>query len=116
MKEFRELNLKPELLEALRMMNFHGMTEVQELAIPIVMQHRDLVVRSKTGSGKTAAFLVPIFQSIAPKGHPQALVVVPTRELAVQVATVAETLGRKGSIRSTVSLRGRIDKCADAEP
>lgn len=106
MKEFRELNLKPELLEALRMMNFHGMTEVQELAIPIVMQHRDLVVRSKTGSGKTAAFLVPIFQSIAPKGHPQALVVVPTRELAVQVATVAETLGRKGSIRSTVVYGG----------
>ncbi|MGD0729317.1 MAG: DEAD/DEAH box helicase, partial [Candidatus Micrarchaeaceae archaeon] len=98
MKEFKELNLKPELLEALRLMNFHNMTEVQELSIPVILQRKDLVVRSKTGSGKTGAFLVPIFQSIEHKGHTQALVIVPTRELALQVTTVADSLGRKGRI------------------
>ncbi|MGI0100435.1 MAG: DEAD/DEAH box helicase [Candidatus Micrarchaeaceae archaeon] len=97
MKEFRELNLKPELLEALKNMDFREMTEVQEMAIPIVINHKDVIVRSKTGSGKTAAFLIPIFQSIEARGHPQAIIIVPTRELAVQVSTVAQKLsGRNG--------------------
>lgn len=106
LKEFKELNLKPELLEALRLMNFHNMTEVQELSIPVILQRKDLVVRSKTGSGKTGAFLVPIFQSIEHKGHTQALVIVPTRELALQVTTVADSLGRKGRIRTAVVYGG----------
>ena len=68
MKEFKELNLKHELLEALKLMNFQGMTEVQEQAIPIVLEHKDVIVRAKTGSGKTIAFLVPISQIIEPRG------------------------------------------------
>jgi ATP-dependent RNA helicase DeaD len=106
LKEFKELNLKHELLEALNGMSFHNMTEVQELSIPIGLEHKDLIVRSKTGSGKTAAFLIPIFQSIDAKGYPQALIIVPTRELALQVSTVAEKLGRKGRIRTTVVYGG----------
>ncbi len=106
MKEFRELNLKRELLEALNEMGFHTMTEVQEMAIPAVLQHKDLVVRSKTGSGKTGAFLVPIMQSVEHRSHPQALVIVPTRELAVQVSVVAEELGRRCGLRSTVVYGG----------
>jgi ATP-dependent RNA helicase DeaD len=106
LKEFRELGLKHELLEALNEMGFREMTEVQELAIPAVMQHKDAVVRSKTGSGKTGAFLVPIMQSIEHKSYPQALVIVPTRELAVQVSLVSEKLGRRCGIRSTVVYGG----------
>ncbi len=106
MKEFRELNLKPELLEALKLMNFSSMTEVQELAIPAVLNHKDLVVRSKTGSGKTGAFLVPIFQMLEPRGFPQALIIVPTRELAIQVAAVAHKLSGRTRLRSTVVYGG----------
>jgi len=106
LKEFRELGLKRELLEGLDDMGFRTMTEVQELVIPEVLKHKDLVVRSKTGSGKTGAFLVPIMQSIEHRGYPQSLIIVPTRELAVQVSMVAEKLGRKCGIRSTVVYGG----------
>ena len=68
MKDFKEMDLRHELLEALKSMNFNQMTEVQEKAIPILMSHKDLIVRSKTGSGKTGAFLVPILQNIEPTG------------------------------------------------
>jgi ATP-dependent RNA helicase DeaD len=106
LKEFKELNLKHELLESLKKMNFLNMTEVQELSIPVVMQHKDVIVRSKTGSGKTGAFLIPIFQSIGSLGHPQALVLVPTRELASQVSTVAHDLSYRGGPRTTVVYGG----------
>ncbi len=106
MKEFKELNLKPELLDALRGMGFNNMTEVQELSIPALMEHKDLVVRSKTGSGKTGAFLVPIFQALTHQGHPQAIVIVPTRELAVQVNSVAHKLSRGSRLRTTVVYGG----------
>jgi ATP-dependent RNA helicase DeaD len=106
LKEFKEMNLKPELLEALKRMEFHNMTEVQEVSIPVLLQHKDLVVRSKTGSGKTGAFLVPIFQTIEARGYPQAIIIVPTRELAVQVAAVAQALGHTGRTRATVVYGG----------
>ena len=106
MKEFKELNLKPELLESIKLMNFQYMTEVQEQAIPVVLQHKDIVVRSKTGSGKTGSFLIPIFQMIEHVGHPQAIVIVPTRELAGQVGTVAEKLGHRSRIRTTLVYGG----------
>ena len=106
MKEFKELNLKPELLDALRNMGFHNMTEVQELTIPALLEHKDLVVRSKTGSGKTGAFLVPIFQALAHQGYPQAIVIVPTRELAVQVNSVAHRLSKGGRLRTAVVYGG----------
>ena len=106
LKEFKELNLKQELLEALKAMNFLNMTEVQEVAIPVVLQHKDLIVRSKTGSGKTGAFLIPIFQTLEGKGFPQAMIIVPTRELAVQVSVVAEKLCHRSGLRSTVVYGG----------
>jgi ATP-dependent RNA helicase DeaD len=106
LKEFRELNLKPALLDALKGMDFNTMTEVQELSIPVVLQHKDLIVRSKTGSGKTGAFLVPIFQELEPAGYPQALIILPTRELAVQVNSVAEKFARKCNLRTTVVYGG----------
>ncbi|MCL5239128.1 MAG: DEAD/DEAH box helicase, partial [Candidatus Marsarchaeota archaeon] len=58
MTEFREMNLKPELTESLKRIGFVTATEVQEKAIPELVKGRNLVVRAKTGTGKTAAFLV----------------------------------------------------------
>lgn len=106
MKDFKELNLKHELLEALHLMNFNNMTEVQEQAIPVVMEHKDLIVRAKTGSGKTGAFLIPIFQMTDPRGHPQAIVIVPTRELALQVSGVAQKFGHRMRLRPVVVYGG----------
>lgn len=106
MKEFKELNLKHGLLEALRAMNFQQMTEVQEQAIPVALDHKDLIVRSKTGSGKTGAFLIPISQMLEPRGHPQAIVIVPTRELAIQVNSVAEKLGHRTNLRTAIVYGG----------
>ncbi len=88
------------MLEALKLMNFNNMTEVQEQAIPVILQGKDLVVRSKTGSGKTVAFLVPIIQSVEAGRHTQAIIIVPTRELAVQVSAVAQKIGSKSRVRS----------------
>src|SRR5271157_2085688 len=87
-------------------MNFHQMTEVQEKAIPVVLEHKDLVVRSKTGSGKTVAFLVPIFQMVEPGRQTQAIIIVPTRELAVQVSTVAQKLAGRSRLRVAVVYGG----------
>ncbi|MDE1861111.1 MAG: DEAD/DEAH box helicase [Candidatus Micrarchaeota archaeon] len=85
MKHFSEMNLKPELVEALKRINFIKATDVQEQVIPIALTGKDVIVRAKTGTGKTGAFLIPIIQSGAANEGTHALVVVPTRELAMQI-------------------------------
>ncbi len=100
------MNLKRELLESLQKIGFQNMTEVQEKTLPILLSGKDLIVRSKTGSGKTGAFLVPILQMIEPRGHPAAIIIVPTRELALQVNAVARQLAHHGRIRTTVVYGG----------
>ncbi len=88
---FADLGLRDEVLKAVADMGFVEPMEVQRATIPWVREGRDILVQSRTGSGKTAAFAIPFADWIAdPKqGFPQALVLLPTRELALQVA--AET-------------------------
>ena len=86
------MQLKPELTESLKRMGFVTATEVQERAIPVILTGKDVIVRAKTGTGKTAAFLVPILQTIQRGGNTGALIIAPTRELALQVSSVAEKL------------------------
>jgi ATP-dependent RNA helicase DeaD len=105
-KNFSEMNLKLELVEALYQIGFKDATEVQEAAIPTVLSHKDLIVRSKTGSGKTGAFLVPILQMVDKARGPEALIVVPTRELAIQVHAVAEKLSRKMGLHTVIVYGG----------
>ncbi len=93
MKEFKDMQLKPELEESLRKIGFVSATEVQELSIPVVLSGKDVIVRSKTGTGKTGAFLVPIFQKIQHNQGISAIIIVPTRELALQVSDVVQKLG-----------------------
>jgi superfamily II DNA/RNA helicase len=84
---FDELELNPELLESIDYMGFRETTPIQEQAIPVILSGRDLIACAQTGTGKTAAFLLPIMNSISEKrpAHTHTLILVPTRELAIQI-------------------------------
>ncbi|MDD3862906.1 MAG: DEAD/DEAH box helicase, partial [Clostridia bacterium] len=84
--EFKNLGLKSQLLKALEHNGFVNPTEVQELAIPVALEGKNVVVRSQTGSGKTIAFGLPIINNVDTSLNAvQVLVICPTRELAAQV-------------------------------
>lgn len=85
-KNFKDFGIIPPILQAVEEMGFEAPTEVQRKAIPRILEREDLIIISKTGSGKTAGFGVPILQMTEPEGlEPQALILAPTRELAIQV-------------------------------
>lgn len=90
---FNELNLSPEVLKGVEKAGFKECTMVQANVLPVSLQGQDVMVQSKTGSGKTAVFLLTIFQRYLKKeGRSRALVVSPTRELAVQIEEDAKLL------------------------
>ncbi len=83
---FAAFNFKPEIMRALEDAEYHTPTSIQREAIPPLMAGRDVMGQARTGTGKTAAFALPILQAIEPKRREvQALVLAPTRELAVQI-------------------------------
>lgn len=89
---FKELGLSRELLKSVEDMGFEEPSPIQALAIPSLLAGRDVVGQAQTGTGKTAAFGMPILERVDPRNKsPQALVLCPTRELAIQVA---EEIGR----------------------
>ncbi len=106
MTSFDSFGLKSEILEALNEMNFTNPTEVQEKAIPLAMQGNDLIVRSKTGTGKTGAFLVPILNSTQSSERMAALIILPTRELALQVFNVAKNMAVHSKVKSAIVYGG----------
>jgi ATP-dependent RNA helicase RhlE len=86
--KFNEFGLDKRLIEGIEAIGFETATPVQEQVIPPILEGRDIIASAQTGTGKTAAFLLPIINNIAakhPYDHIQALVIVPTRELAVQI-------------------------------
>ncbi|MDT4988983.1 MAG: ATP-dependent helicase DeaD [Micromonosporaceae bacterium] len=94
---FADLALRPELLQALSGLGYEEPTPIQCEAIPLLLAGRDLLGQAATGTGKTAAFALPILQRLTPDRHrtaPTALVLVPTRELAVQVSEAMHRYGR----------------------
>lgn len=92
---FNDYQLSSELIKAISMLNFKSPTKVQEQVIPAVLEQKDLIIKSQTGSGKTAAFAIPICQLVAwDENKPQALVITPTRELAIQVQEDIFNIGR----------------------
>ncbi|MDO8562786.1 MAG: DEAD/DEAH box helicase [Candidatus Limnocylindria bacterium] len=92
---FGELELHPDILHAIADLGYMAPTPVQAQAIPILQSGRDLLAQAQTGTGKTAAFGIPILERIDPRVRkPQALIVVPTRELAVQVTREFGGLGK----------------------
>lgn len=85
--KFSELNLTKEVMKAIDDLGFEEATPIQSESIPVLMQGKDLIGQAQTGTGKTAAFGIPIIQSIDKSiKEPQALILCPTRELAVQVS------------------------------
>jgi len=84
--KFEELGLKKSILEALRDINFQEPFPIQAAAIPVLLSGQDVIGQAHTGTGKTAAFSLPILQNIIPKAGIQALILAPTRELAVQIS------------------------------
>lgn len=92
---FDETNLTAPVLRAVAEMGFEEMTPIQAAAIPVVLEGRDMIGQAQTGTGKTAAFGIPLLQRVDPKDKSlQALVLCPTRELAIQVAEEIRRLAK----------------------
>ncbi len=112
---FSHLGLSAELLRAVKDEGYTDPTPVQEQAIPIVLQGRDLLAAAQTGTGKTAAFVLPILErlkaksnsSFSPARHPvRALILTPTRELAMQISASVAAYGKYVPLRSGVVYGG----------
>ena len=105
---FHALGLSEALLQDLANTGFASPTPIQERAIPPALAGRDVIGCAQTGTGKTAAFVIPIIERLAllPKGQPQALILAPTRELASQILVTIEKLGRSRRISATVIVGG----------
>lgn len=105
---FEQFHLQPEIQKALSILEYNKPTEIQQLVLPQALRGADLWVRSQTGSGKTAAFAVPICERVEwLPNHPQALVLVPTRELALQVAEEIGNIGRLKRLK-VLPIFGRV--------
>lgn len=95
MSLFETLNLRPELNQAIQELEFVNPTEIQIQAIPVLMSGKDMMGQAQTGTGKTAAFALPMLQMIDPKLKAvQGFVLAPTRELALQVSKAIETFAK----------------------
>ncbi len=105
---FHTLGLSEPLLRDLTAAGLVVPTPIQAQAIPPALEGRDVIGCAQTGTGKTAAFVIPIVERLAalPKGQPQALVLAPTRELALQIYGSIEKLGRSHGISATVIVGG----------
>ncbi|QHE77375.1 DEAD/DEAH box helicase [Hydrogenophaga sp. PBL-H3] len=114
-QSFSELSLSPAIERAVAEMGYETMTPIQAQAIPVVLQGRDVMGAAQTGTGKTAAFTLPLLQrmmkhenaSTSPARHPvRALVLLPTRELADQVAEQVKLYAKYTQLRSMVVFGG----------
>ncbi len=105
---FHTLGLSEPLLRDLTASGLLVPTPIQAQAIPPALEGRDVIGCAQTGTGKTAAFVVPMIERLSalPKGHPQALILAPTRELALQIFDSIEKLGRSHNISATVIVGG----------
>ena len=100
MTKFQELGISPETLKSLQRMGFEEATPVQAQTIPLSLQNKDLIGQAQTGTGKTAAFGVPLVDKIDKESNLiQGLVIAPTRELAIQVSEELYKIGYGKKIR-----------------
>jgi superfamily II DNA/RNA helicase len=112
MKElFKEHNIDASLLKALEMEKITTPTEVQKKVIPEMLKNKDLIVQSETGTGKTLAYLIPLFCKInAAVREMQAIILVPTHELAIQVLRVIELLSQNSDVKiSAAPIIGNVN-------
>jgi ATP-dependent RNA helicase RhlB len=112
-KTFAEFDLSDEILKGIENAGFVRCTPVQELALPITLAGEDIAAQAQTGTGKTAAFLITLFQHLLKKdrrkpGIPSALILAPTRELALQIYQDGQVLGKYTGLKM-VAVFGGID-------
>jgi len=107
--KFSEFNFNEHLQEGLNAIGFEKPTAIQEQAIPFVLDKKDIIGCAQTGTGKTAAFLLPIIEDILKHGHDglAAMVIVPTRELAIQIDQQVEGLGYFTGVTSLAIYGGK---------
>ncbi|MDX2186743.1 MAG: DEAD/DEAH box helicase [Opitutaceae bacterium] len=105
---FKQLGLHSSLVKGVESMGYTDPTPIQLRAIPAILSGRDLIASAQTGTGKTAAFALPVLNRLGPHraGAPRVLVLEPTRELAAQVETSFRDLGRFTDLRTTVLYGG----------
>lgn len=101
MRRFEELGVSDQILNALKIMGFEEATPIQESTIPLLLSGKDVIGQAQTGTGKTAAFGIPMVEKLSTtEKSVQSLVVAPTRELAVQVAEELNRIGQSKGIRA----------------
>jgi ATP-dependent RNA helicase DeaD len=105
MTTFEQLGLSKEIIKALKENGIESPFPIQQAVIPLILKGSDIIGQAHTGTGKTAAFSLPMLKKVKPKGSIQSLVLVPTRELAVQVTNEINRFGRYTGIR-TASIYG----------
>ena len=103
---FSKLGLSPKVVDGVRAAGYTDPTPIQLRAIPILMEGRDLIGSAQTGTGKTAAFALPIISRLAQRGALRALILEPTRELAAQVETAIRDYARFTNLRTVVLYGG----------
>lgn len=111
---FSDFPLQPQLKKAIDKLDFQAATEVQARAIPAALAGKDLIVSAKTGSGKTAAFLLPLLERLlttqAPNAGTRGLILLPTRELALQTQKTFKSLAAFTPLRSGLIIGGEAFK------
>jgi superfamily II DNA/RNA helicase len=116
--KFTELGFEPQLIEALDAMGFDTPTPIQEEAVPAIMQNKDVIACAQTGTGKTAAFVLPILNAICKRGSSEkvsTIVIVPTRELAIQIDQQVEGLSYFTNATSIAIYGGGDGQSFDSE-
>ena len=104
--KYSEMNIEQPVLQAIKELGFEEPTEIQSKTIPLIKEGKDVIGQSETGSGKTAAFGIPILEKAVPGHSIQALIVAPTRELAEQIGKHLRDLAKHKKIHITVVYGG----------
>jgi len=118
-KGFDKMDLSRPILKALSSMNFHNPTQIQSRTIPIALQGKDIVGSAVTGSGKTAAFIIPVLERLNYRSRAvqrtRVLILTPTRELAMQCFSVGSKLAQYTDVKFTLCVGGLSVKAQEVE-
>ncbi|CAD8211709.1 unnamed protein product [Paramecium octaurelia] len=104
--EFEEFDLKQELMQGLAAANYEKPSPIQEESIPFALAGSNIIARAKNGTGKTGAYIIPILEMLETEGQIQSLILVPTRELALQVSSLVKEIGKYMKVECMVSTGG----------
>lgn len=106
-RDFEDFFLKRDLLMGIFEKGFEKPSPIQEEAIPIILQNRNVLARAKNGTGKTAAYIIPCLEKTDNSlEHVQVLIMIPTRELALQTSAIVKEIGKRMNVQCMVTTGG----------